>query len=85
MPTSCEFIVGNVSPDLLHVPTTNGDHCTGDASEMVGPGARHRRGEARRPRCQNQAHRVLLSIDKVIDTLSGCRGSSLSSRRSRRR
>ena len=29
-----EFTGGNVSSDLLHLPTTNGEHCTGDGIKM---------------------------------------------------
>ena len=43
-------LLATYSPDWLHFPTTNGEHCTSGAIEMVGPGARHRLGEARRRR-----------------------------------
>ena len=57
------------SPDLWHLPTTNGEHCTGDAIEMgEAIGAKtidlewvqvHATGltEARRPRCRNHVPR----------------------------
>ena len=52
-------LLATYRPDLLHLPTTNGEHCTGDAIKMseiigaknhrprVGSGASHRPGEAR--------------------------------------
>ena len=53
-------LVATYHPDLLHLPTMNGEHCTGDAIKMgeaIGaktvdlecPGAPNRLGEARRP------------------------------------
>ena len=39
VPIASEFFVGNVFPDLLHLPVSNSEHCTGDVSEMVGRGA----------------------------------------------
>lgn len=32
---SKDGILASVRPDLLHLPTTNGDHCTGDGIKMV--------------------------------------------------
>lgn len=32
---SKEGLLNKYRPDLMHLPTTNGDHCTGDGQKMV--------------------------------------------------